>query len=158
MRPILVAATAALALSTTAQAATPSSGNFGLGLGGGTGVTGLSGKYYLGESSAVQGMLGWWGLGHDASAMGLGADYLLEMPAFAEADPLKLGWNAGAGGMLWVWDGGGAAIAGSGVLGLEVLLQPIPLDIVLEYRPTVLIIPDVYIDLVNFTGHIRYYF
>ncbi|MFT4978601.1 MAG: hypothetical protein ACI8S6_004511 [Myxococcota bacterium] len=43
-------------LTTSAQAASPG-GPFGLGLGGGTGVSGISGKYYMG-STALQGTVG----------------------------------------------------------------------------------------------------
>jgi hypothetical protein len=145
-------------LSPLAQAEAPSSGDFGLGLGGGMISTGISGKVYQGPV-AFQGVVGWWGLGREgADALGLNLDLLKEQPSFAGGGPLKLGWNYGLGGGAVIVDGGGLGLGASGVAGLEFLIQPIPLDVVLEYRPGLWIVPDVDLDLINFSGHIRYYF
>lgn len=153
----------ALALPTAASAASPSGGNFGLGLGGGLGVSGLSGKYYLGDSAAIQGVVGWWGAGQTYGGLGVGADYLFERPEFAGGDPVTLGWNFGFGASAVAWDGGGVGdgalwLGASGVLGLEFLFQPVPIDLVLEYRPGVSLIPGFGVDLINGSGHIRWYF
>ena len=138
--------------------AAPDGGPFGLGLGGGLGVSGLSGKLWLGDSAAFQGVVGVWGLTDDH--LGAGLDALLEMPAIAETEPVEVAWNLGVGGTLGV--GGSSSIpllvGVSGVAGLEFNFQPIPLDLVLEYRPGLIVVPGVDLDLVNFSGHIRYYF
>ncbi|MBN1337505.1 MAG: hypothetical protein JXB39_16250 [Deltaproteobacteria bacterium] len=152
-----------LALPVGAQAATPPEGPFGLGIGGGFGVSGLSGKLYMGDATAFQGIVGLYGLGsdHDNDGLGVGLDYLLERPAFVSVAPLELGWNFGLGGTVALWDDShddNLRVGASGVLGLEILFQPVPIDLVLEYRPGVVIIPDFDIDLVNFSGHLRYYF
>jgi hypothetical protein len=144
--------------SSSARAEDPSGGNFGLGIGGGMISTGISGKYYQGPV-AFQGVVGWWGLGREGTdALGLNLDFLKEQPSFAGGGPLQLGWNYGLGGGAVIVDGGGLGLGASGIAGLEFLIQPVPLDIVLEYRPGLWIVPDVNLDLVNFSGHIRYYF
>jgi len=141
-----------------AQAASPPSGQFGLGLGGGLGVSGLSGKYYMGEAMAFQGIVGLRG----SDGLGVGLDYLLERPSFAGGDPVSVGWNYGVGGTVVLDDN--PIIGASGIVGLELLLQPLPIDFVLEWRPGILIYSGngnsdgIGINIVNFSGHIRYYF
>jgi len=89
-----------------------------------------------------------------------GVDYLIELPDIVTAgDAFVLGWNAGIGGALGVADGhSDLAIAAAGIVGLEFRIIPVPIDIVLEYRPGLLIVPDVAFDAVDFTAHIRFYF
>lgn len=129
-------------------------GNFGLGLGGGLGPVGISAKYFMSDKHALQGMAGTYARG---GGLGLGADYLFEGPAIVTGEVAELGWNVGAGPQLYLF-GGTLGLAATGVAGLEVNFQPVPIDIVLEYRPGVYIIPGVAADLVNFSGHVRYYF
>ena len=86
------------------------------------------------------------------------SDGLYEMPILASTAVVDLGWNLGVGAGLGLADGGGFGLAASGVLGLELNFVPIPLDLVLEYRPELGIVPDVDIDVVGFSGHIRWYF
>lgn len=52
----------------------------------------------------------------------------------------------------------GVTLGISGVAGLEFSLNVIPLDVVLEYRPRLLLIDEVDFDLVTFSGHVRYDF
>lgn len=140
-------------------------GNFGLGLGGGTSTAGISMKYFMSSSMAVQGVVG-AGYGNSGrgngpgdwdGGFGAGADLLFEMPAFHESQDLELAWNAGPGVGLWIMDDW-AALAVSGVLGFEFNVSALPIDIVLEYRPRLRVVPDVDFDFVNFSGHIRYIF
>jgi hypothetical protein len=175
---LLIATLGSTLLATPAFAASPSKGNFGIGVGGGTGTTGISMKYYLSDASALQGVVGVWGVGrYEHDGLGLSADYLFEMPAFATSEVVDVGWNVGPG--LWLaansygynsyahdpywhdsdWHESDRLLVGaSGVLGLEFLIQPIPLDIVLEYRPSVMVVPGLGFDLVSFDGHVRFYF
>ncbi len=136
-----------------------SGGNFGLGLGGGLAVSGLSGKYWLAEAHALQGVVGAWGLGRaGGSSLGVGLDYLIEMPTITDTEPVEIGWNLGVGGTLGVGGNGLAWAGASGVAGLEFNFHPVPIDLVLEYRPGVVVVPAFGAYLVNFSGHIRYYF
>jgi len=48
--------------------------------------------------------------------------------------------------------------AGDGKNWLEFNFTKIPLDLVIEYRPTVGLLPDPGLDLVDFTAHLRVYF
>lgn len=157
----------ALALPGAALAASPDSGgDFGLGLGGGSFISGLSGKYNLSEKNALQGVLGVnrWGFGASL-------DYLFEQPSFAGDENVGVAWNFGFGasagtfGTTTVANTPGntvtvnAAYVGvNAVVGIEVILQPVPLDLVLEYRPGLVILPNVGVALSPITGHLRYWF
>ncbi|TNE86265.1 MAG: hypothetical protein EP330_21220 [Deltaproteobacteria bacterium] len=147
--------------SSTAAAGEPirSSGNFGLGIGSGTHSSGLSMKYYAADNHAFQGVVGWWGLGRGADNDGIGAsfDYLIEGPALAHGDGLEIGWNIGPGVNTVITDNKGAALGVNGVLGLEFNIDPVPLDVVLEYRPGLRVVPDLEADFVGFGAHIRVY-
>lgn len=142
-----------------AEAAAPGNGaKFGIGLGAGFGVSGISGKYWISEKNAFQGVIGGWGFARSGSSIGLGVglDYLWEMPTITQAGPMLLGWNLGFGGTVGLAAPLAAGV--SGVAGLEFNFQPVPIDITIEYRPGISFLPGVGADLVNFSGHVRYHF
>jgi hypothetical protein len=146
-------------LASPAHAVAPRNGaTFGIGLGAGFGVSGISGKYWLGEKNAFQGVIGGWGFGRTGSSLGLGLglDYLWEMPTITQAGPMLLGWNLGVGGTLGIATPLSAGV--SGVAGLEFNFQPVPIDVTIEYRPGLFLAPVIGADLVNFSGHVRYHF
>jgi hypothetical protein len=138
---------------------------FGLGLGSGTIANGLSAKDYLG-GAALQGVVGLWGGGgfHDrfrhANGLAVSADYLFEMPSLTSSQFFTLDWSFGLGAGFGVDDfrGRSPGLAASGVAGLEFNFTRIPLDVVVEYRPTLAILSDVHLHLVDFTAHVRFYF
>ena len=82
---------------------------------------------------------------------------------------LELAWNAGPGVGVAQWSYGNyraTTLGVSGVVGLEINLKVIPIDIVVEYRPLILL-GESYswmgtssnnLILVNTSSHIRYYF
>lgn len=150
----------ALSLASRPAAALPPRGGakFGVGVGGGLGVSGLSGKLWLDEGHALQGVVGAWGVGRDGVGYGLGVsiDYLWEMPVLAQPEPVVIAWNLGLGGS--VGANSPAWLGVSGVAGLEFNFQPVPIDLTLEYRPGFGILPGFGPDLVNFTGHARVHF
>jgi hypothetical protein len=135
-------------------------GHWGIGLGGGTAVSGVSFKYFLTNGTALQAIVGAAGYGNPDdfdSALGVDIDFLIEMPTITTAaDVFELGWAIGVGGWTWIPDPFWLGI--NGVLGLEFNFIPIPLDLVLEYRPAIRVVPDVGTDLYDFGGHIRFYF
>ena len=45
----------------------------------------------------------------------------------------------------------------NGVAGLEFNFNPVPIDLVIEYRPGIHIIPNVDPDLIGFGAHVRVY-
>jgi len=70
---------------------------------------------------------------------------------------LNLDWSYGVGAGI-ASRNDNVALAASGVLGLELNINVIPVDLVLEYRPSLLISPDIDLEIVDFTGHLRFYF
>lgn len=145
-------------------------GNLGLGVGGGTWVDGLSIKYFMSGKTALQGVIGAWGYGHNyydgygyygyygynRGVVGLSGDFLWEQPAIADSEGLELAWNAGLGPSIQ----GGDGLFGLGVhgtLGLEFNFKPIPIDLVLEYKPGLIVLPGFGADLYDFAVHLRIY-
>jgi hypothetical protein len=140
-------------------------GMTGVGVGSGTLANGLSFKQFLEGSRAVQANLGSLGLGRFGDRFGgyggiaLSADYLLPFGYLVRSGFIDVAWNAGAGVGLGVSTSKERAeVAASGVLGLELLLVPAPVDLVIEYRPVVGVIPGFGIDVLDFTAHLRVYF
>lgn len=108
-------------------------GRFGLGLAGSYPASGITGKIYLSENQAVQATAGFWLFG----GIQVSADYLFEFPTFVSDDYITLHWYLGVGGnaaFLWGGIGGGF----QGVAGLDLQVREIPLEFVVEFRPTVM--------------------
>ncbi len=173
----LAIALVGLLLPSLAFGATPiqRGSNFGLGLGGGLGATGLSAKYFLGADFALQGVVGLWNPieidllqndDQDARNIGefaLSIDVLLESQPWVNGKAVDLAFNGGIG--LAVAPTGGHPAGLSLVGGFEVDFEAIPIDLVLEYRPHMWLVPlptdwgrpGTYVDFLAFTGHIRVY-
>jgi hypothetical protein len=159
---LLVCAASLFAAPAWADTPIRQAGNFGLGLGGGTGVAGISAKYFVADHHAFQGVVGGttlgWGKYGGGGSFAVGLDYLVEMPAIAEAPEVELGWNLGAGGTIgfssttWIFV--------SGAIGLEANFMEVPIDLVIAWRPGVAIDSDGdgFLNLASARGHIRYYF
>ena len=136
-------------------------GALGVGVGGSPGVSGLSAKLYL-RRTAVQVMAGRWQLFGDevegGPGLGLSADYLLEMPKLGYTRSLEFSWSVGLGGTAASRTEADPYISATAVLGGELDFRSLPFDVVLEYRPRVAILPNLWADLFNYSAHIRYYF
>lgn len=166
MTRTLIPAVLLFSLSSTASAGSPvrSGGNFGIGLGGGYWLNGLSLKYFNSDNTSLQGVIGAYGWGHDNGyydyyyndGIGFSGDFLWEMPAITKNEAFELAWNAGLGPSVGINDSW-FALGLHGTLGLEFNFNPIPIDLVLEYKPGLYVIPDVGADFWNFAGQIRIY-
>jgi hypothetical protein len=129
-----------LLFGSLAQAATQVGGerDFGIGVGLGSQVEGISIKLH--DSTAAYQMVigGYGGFGNFGEVWGARIDYLGEIPAFVKTDVLDLAANLGIGGFGGYvnpeFEGGA-----EGVIGLEALLVPIPVDVVFEWTPMFLI-------------------
>lgn len=152
----LVALVTTLAWAAPAHADKP--GTFGIGIGAGTATNGLSGKYYMG-SFAIQANLGLYGVGADRfgnNGFAVSVDGLLEQSALFKNGVVSIDWNLGLGGGLALSDDN-FLLAAAGVIGLEFNFVPVPIDFVVEYRPT-LVITGLDLNPIDFTGHLRFYF
>lgn len=108
----------------------------GVGLGWGTFAAGLTGKYYLSTRSALQAHLGSsFSVGHHDhdSGLGLSVDYVWEPSSLATAPAGRLFWGIGGGGAVFSDEGGGLAVNGVAELGWH--FAPVPIELVLDYRP-----------------------
>jgi hypothetical protein len=139
-----------------------SSGRIGIGLGSGTIANGLSGKYYTGAKFAFQANLGTVGgrggdKFKDNGGIAVSLDGLIENGPITTTEHFSLDWSYGLGVGVGLKDDN-SAIAVAGILGLELNFTVVPVDLVLEYRPNLAVDPDVDLELVDFSGHLRYYF
>lgn len=149
-------------------------GNFGVGLGVGTTAAPISLKYFLDSSLSLQGNVGWWrgwgwgcnrrsrdryycGGGYYNDALGIGADILYEGGPLAGNESVTLDWEVGGGVGIGLGDRT-FGLAAAFVAGLQLNIHAIPIDLVVEYRPSIYFVPGFDINWIDFTGHIRYYF
>ena len=149
----------ALLLSTALAA--PPRGTLGVGLAGGPGVTGLSGKFYMRRTSLQVVVGGWQILTEEldvGSGFGMSADYFLEMPDLVYTQQFNLAWHLGVGGSWARPSESSDYLSASAVVGAAVNLKNAPLDIVFEARPRVAGMPNFWLDLFHYTAHVRYYF
>ncbi len=141
-----------------------SSNSFGLGIGAATIAAGLSFKTQTSRGFAFQGVVGTW-RGHGrhwrfgGNSLGLGADFLYEMPSFARGRIVSVAWNYGLGVGVGLDNWDGALLGGTGVLGLEFDFVAAPFDFVLEYRPG-LYFTDGFLGVepIDATAHLRIWF
>ena len=133
-------------------------GATGIGVGSGTLAQGLSLKHFVTERLAVQGVVGSFGNYNHYGGFGISADAVFAMPILASGD-VDLAWNFGGGGGFASFESA-SITAFTGLVGLEVLVDQIPLDIVLELRPVALVNGGLHVlsGFTDLTGHIRYYF
>lgn len=146
--------------------------HIGVGVGTGTLASGFSLKYLMSDTLSVQANLGgchrcvWggninWNWG-TYGGFAVSADVLLEMPAFLQNELVRLGWNLGAGAGLGVSNFSSTlAVAPAFVAGFTMEFQPIPIDLVLEWRPNLRVFigntSGIYADIIYFTAHLRFY-
>lgn len=174
MKKFVVAIVAVFALMMTAPASAQAQqsrpGGFGIGLGHSTGVAGISGKVHSGDI-AIQGVVGnWWGgwgarwgdrydryYYRNRRGLGVSLDLLFNMPVIHDADVVQIAWNLGGGAAVGV-SPHYMHMRGQFVAGLEFIFPDVPLDLVLEWRPSVQIVPaDFWLNFAGGGAHIRVY-
>ena len=112
-------------------------GKLGIGIGGSNLVSGLTAKYYLDNRIAVQLALGAWG-GYGAL---VGLDGIYEMPQLFKQDALSINWHVGVGAAVGNYrhsDYGELVVGASGIAGIGFQLTAIPIELILDIRPTFL--------------------
>ncbi len=165
---LMMAASPAMAQSDEARIE-----GLGVGLGVGTGLSGVSLKSQRGGGTAFQGVIGCWGsFNNECQGLGASVDLLVNMPVLTQDGSVSLAWNVGGGGAVGVrggsdwgrhprgrgYRGDNMWLAGQFVAGLEFLFPSVPLDVVVEWRPSLWIVPGIYLDFANAGFHVRYFF
>ena len=136
-----------------AQQQVREAGNIGVGVGGNILGVGVSGKYFINEANAVQALVG---MGAGGGTLLVSADYLYNFDPFVRKEEISIGWYAGFGGGLIL---GSSVLAVAGVVGSDVDLDDLPLDIFFEYRPTLFFSPaGSAFRADSFGAGLRYYF
>lgn len=131
---------------------------FGAGLGGGSGVSGVTGKIFLGDALSAQATVGaLYGFG-----IALNADALLEMKPFFDHAALGMNWYVGAGGDVISYSGfgygSGLSLGFNAVVGVSAQLKELPVELTIEVRPTFWLNNDYGLAWSNGGGAVRYYF
>lgn len=119
----------------------------GIGIQGGTLVSGISLKKLLSSEWAVEGTLGVGGYGPyfgGASFTNLGFSVLHEGQRLGGNAQLNLNWEAGVGAGAWVLQGpytfsGRNSLFVHGVLGLSLQIIRVPLELTLDFRPVLVL-------------------
>ncbi len=133
--------------------------DFGIGLSFGSQVEGISLKLHD-RTAAYQIVVGGYGgFQNFGDVWGARLDWLAETPEFVETDVLDLAINVGIGGFGGYLDPNFEAGL-EGVLGIEALLTPAPIDLVFEWTPMFVLTdtPDQRFEAVAFAGHVRVWF
>jgi hypothetical protein len=176
-KPGWLALGALLALPSSAAAAPPirNGGNIGLGLGATTDIVGLDLKYWTNRRISVQGVFGVHDLqgGLSPVTLGVDGDLLYEIPFASSDGEVDFGMYFGVGG-IWaidVEDPGLDYLGANLVVGPELNIDAVPIDIGIDYRPALFFVDelngldggqanvgDFRLDLVEFGVHVRYWF
>ena len=131
--------------------------SLGIGLGSGTGASGLSAKYVLTSTTALQANIGGWAVGYlDYGGLAVSADYLLLRGPMASGGPVDVKWNLGLGVGVGLYENL-SALSVAAVAGAEFILRQVPIDIVLEARPIFGVSPEAGFAVFRITFHVRYW-
>ncbi|MCO4764447.1 MAG: hypothetical protein KC502_23245 [Myxococcales bacterium] len=130
--------------------------SWGIGLTGAFGgSSGISFKTFMGRRLALQ-VSGGGAFGNGKAVPSIGADLLLEMPRLAGGRIIKLAWNVGGGARTALGKNSGVWV--HGVVGLELLFKPVPIDLVIEWTPTFFGTGGADVDVRGAGTHIRWWF
>ena len=127
--------TAALLLTGTTASASDigTSRTLGVGLGGATTASGISGKLYLSPASAVQAVVG---SGYSGAGLHLSADYMQELGELdAPTGDFRVFYAGGFGAGIASYNSY-SAIGVSGVLELGFHMKQYPIELTLDWRPS----------------------
>lgn len=137
----------------------------GLGLGTGLFTSGLTGKFYLDNESAIQAFIGDFGhYGRTYCSYGCGfslsVDYVNEFSTLAEADPGRLFLGAGGGGAIYspAAPFTGVGFAANALVELGWHFKDFPLELVLDLRAAFDFGPFADLFFIHGGGAIRFYF
>jgi hypothetical protein len=148
----------ALSVFSLGLACTDANAGVGVGLGSATVSSGVSLKWAAEKGGALQLVVGPWSTGFSTlDGVGVNLDGIKEFRGIGSVGPIRIDGNLGGGGGV-AMGGGGLGVAGSGVAGLDLALTNVPLELALEYRPTLWILPGIDFEPVGFSGHLRWWF
>lgn len=151
---LLLAGAIGLPSVAAAQEHVREAGNIGVGIGATTLGLGVSGKYFINDANALQGLVG---LRDGGMALFISGDYLYNFKPLRRDHAVTVGWYAGFGGSVSLGSTD-FVLGGSGIVGADFDIDVVPLDIYAEYRPLLILAPVGDLDPASFGGGVRYYF
>ena len=155
--PCLVVAPLMLALPATAETRPQrvhETGNIGVGLGAGPAGSGISGKGFMNEKNALQGLVG---IRDGGTALLISPDYLYNFDTIMQDDDVTFGWYGGFGGSLSLGSPD-FSLGASAILGVDFCIDRGPIDIYAEFRPMLILAPTPDMWFTSFAGGARYFF
>ena len=117
--------------------------------------TGISGKYWLNETNALDFSLA-YSFVHDKSAVSLHGDYLFHLPHLIKSE-LNLPFYYGFGGRIHFNNKSKSTIGARGVAGIMWIPNSLPIDTFFEIAPVFNLFPETSLQLDLAIG-CRYYF
>lgn len=159
--PLLALAVAVgLAARPTGASAAPrqtEAEHIGLGLGGSWWAFGLAGRYNLSDKDVLQGTIGSVNSRENAGA-GLSFDYMRRGKTLASNADAALNFSYGGGVVLGGGESAGPILGLAPGVSLEVDLVEVPIDLSLEYRPVLFVLPDPDLALMGVGVRVHYWF
>mgnify|MGYP000447850819 FL=1 len=153
--PCMVVAALAVSLPSAAQAGrVHETGKIGVGIGGGPVGGGITGKWFMNEHNALQGLVG---IRDEGRALLLSPDYLYTFDPIFQDEDVTFGWYGGFGGALSLGSTD-FTLGASAILGVDFCIDVVPLDIYAELRPMLILAPLPEMEFMSFAGGVRYYF
>lgn len=132
-------------------------GRFGLGLGGSWWGGGVAGRYNLSERQFVQGTIGAVRT-IDAGDPGISADFMWRSKELKNNGDVALSAYYGVGATLGGGSDTGAVFGIVPGAGLQVDVLELPLDINIEYRPMIQVLPDPELAFIGIGVRVHYWF
>lgn len=129
----------------------------GLGLGGSWWSFGVAARYNLSERSFLQGTLGSV-TSSDHRSAGISLDYLLRGPTLTGNSDAVLNLNYGAGALIGGGESAGPILGLVPAVALEVDLVEAPLDVTIEYRPVLFLLPETDVAIIGLGLRLHYWF
>lgn len=119
--------------------------------------TGLTGKFFISETDAIEGLL-FFDFRNDVQSIGITGLYERHADPF-NIPELLLFYGIGGGLGVWTHDGensGGLAVGLDAIVGIEYNIPEVPINVSLDIKPNLQLIPNVGFGNINAALSVRY--